>query len=383
MADYNNPTNMLPDPDQFKVGGRPNFMSGMIATQRQQQAQPFLDMARQQMQQQTQTGEQTLQEYLSPQGQATRQAQRQQIIDEGDVYSRTKDSKVAQENEKGRLAPFMTDTQIEQAKLGTVVARHQLHSEPIKYFSGVFEHLQKVPEDQRANVYNTLVKTSGYDTGGLPDDLKSYQGSTMGHLAAARYAQVHTPEQEQKLAQAAVPAQAQRDVAHIQTAGRLAEINRQIQGGVYGDIGRQQGVLERALRSGVDPDTGQKMTDEAKSNTADSLRRIKSKNVMDFVSKDTEMERLNKMIGAMSGDPKKQQASNDAYEAAFQASVKRGLQMEGLRPEDFSGGTPGGAPKSNKVDSAAATKAFGKYEPDKYDYRMGPNGQVQRAIKVK
>jgi len=109
MADYINPTSFLPDPDQYKVGGRPNFMSGMVASQRQQQAQPFLDMAKQQMQQQTQTGEQNLQEYLSSQGQATRTAQRQQLIDEGDVYAKTKDSRVKQENEKGRLAPFMTD----------------------------------------------------------------------------------------------------------------------------------------------------------------------------------------------------------------------------------------------------------------------------------
>src|ERR1700693_4069983 len=115
MADYINPTSFLPDPDQFKVGGRPNAMSGMLATQRQEAAAPFLDMARQQMQQQTQTGEQTLQEFMSPQGQQTRQAQRQQLIDEGDVYARTKDSKVTQEKEKARLAPYMTDQQIEQA----------------------------------------------------------------------------------------------------------------------------------------------------------------------------------------------------------------------------------------------------------------------------
>lgn len=381
-GEYINPASMFADPDQFKVGGRPNFMSGMVAAQRQQQATPFLDMAKQQMQQQTQTGEQTLQEFMSPQGQETRKAQRQQIIDEGDVYSRTKDSRVAQENEKGRLAPFMTDKQIEDAKLGAEVARHELHSEPIKYFSGVFEHLSKVPEEQRKSIYDTLVKTSGYNTNNLPEDLKSYQGSTMGHLAAARYAQVHTPQQEQKLAQEQVPAEAQRDVARIQEAGKLAVINRQIAGGVYGDLGRQTGVLEKALRTGIDPDTGKPMDQEGKQATQESLKRIRSKNVMDFVTKQTEMERLAKMIGDMSGDPVKQKAANDAYEAAHQAAWRRGLQLEGMSPEDFSNPT-GAAPKQGKVDSASVTKAFGKYEPDKYDYRVGPGGTLQRAVKVK
>jgi len=249
MADYINPLSMMPNPDDVKAGGMPNVMSGMMSQQRQDMAAPFLDMARQQMSQQTQTGEQTLQEFLSPHGQETRQAQRQQLIDEGDVYNRTKGDKIKISNEQARLAPFMTDRQIEEAKLGAIVARHQVHSEPIRYFSGVFEHLSKVPEEQRAGIYDTLVKTSGYDVNQLPDDLKSFQPSTMGHLAAARYAQVHTPEQEQKETLTNIPAQASRDVANIQEAGKLAVINRQIQGGVYGDIGRQTGVLEKALRT--------------------------------------------------------------------------------------------------------------------------------------
>src|SRR5258708_31141395 len=124
------------------------------------------------------------------------------------------------------------------------------------------------------------------------------------------------------------------------------------------------------------------MDQEGKQATQDSLKRIRSKNVMDFVTKQTEMERLAKMIGDMSGDPVKQKAANDAYEAAHQAAWRRGLQLEGMSPQDFADPT-GAAPKQGKVDSAAITKAFGKYEPYKYDYRVGPNGQMQRAVKVK
>jgi hypothetical protein len=123
------------------------------------------------------------------------------------------------------------------------------------------------------------------------------------------------------------------------------------------------------------------MDNDQKQATQDSLKRIRSKNVMDFVTKQTEMERLSKMIGDMSGDPVKQKAANDAYEAAHQAAWRRGLQLEGMSPTDFS--NPLGSSSSNKVDSSAVQKAFGKYEPDKYDYRMGPNGQMQRAVKAK
>lgn len=360
-GEYINPASMFADPEQFKVGGRPNFMSGMVASQRQQQAAPFLEMAKQQMQQQTDTGAQTLQEFMSPQGQETRKAQRQQIIDEGDVYSRTKDSKVTQEKEKARLAPFMTDKQIEEAKLGTEVARHELHSEPIKYFSGVFEHLQKVPEEQRKSVYDTLVKTSGYNVDGLPEDLKSYQGSTMGHLAAARYAQVHTPQQEQKLAQEAVPAEAQKEVARIGEAGKLAVINRQIGAGIYDDLARSTTKLERALRTGIDPDTGKPMDAEGKQATADSLRRIRSKNVMDNVTKATEMERLAKMIGDMSGDPVKKKAADDAYDEAHAREVKRYLAIEGLSPTDFS--DPTGAVKKPKYKVGDSVNVGGTKYP--------------------
>src|SRR5258708_5284455 len=123
MADYINPASMFADPEQYKSGGLPNFMSGMVAAQRQQQAAPFLDMAKQQMQQQTQTGEQTLQEFLSPQGQATRTAQRQQIIDEGDVYHQTKDFKVVMEREKALLQPYLTKQQQAEAEEKAVIAQ--------------------------------------------------------------------------------------------------------------------------------------------------------------------------------------------------------------------------------------------------------------------
>lgn len=360
MADYINPTSFLPDPDQYKVGGRPNFMSGMIAAQRQQQAAPFLDMAKQQMQQQTQTGQQTLEEFMSPQGQQTRQSQRQQIINEGDVYARTKDAKVTMENEKAKLAPYLTEQQKQEAIKGAILAQHEQHSIPIRYFSGVAKDIEKMPADQRAAAYENHVAGSGFDRQKLPANLQQWtepgqnEPGTMSHLAQARWAMIHSPEHVQAMEKAEVPAQASRDVARIGEEGRLAVVNRQIAAGVYGDIGRQTGVLEKALRTGIDPDTGQKMDEEAKAATANSLRRIRSKNVMEYVNKQTEMERLNKMIGDMSGDPIKMKAANDAYDKAHSAAVQRALQIEGLSPEEFANPTgaakvPGAIPKEISI----------------------------------
>lgn len=366
-GEYINPASMFADPEQFKVGGRPNFMSGMVASQRQQQAAPFLEMARQQMQQQTDTGAQTLQEFMSPQGQATRTAQRQQIIDEGDVYARTKDAKVTQENEKARFAPFLTDQQIAEAEKNAIIAKHEQHSIPIKYFSGVANDIEKMPEGQRAAAYENHVAGSGFDRQKLPANLQRWtepgpsEPGTMSHLAQARWAMIHDPDQMKKLEQEAVPAEASKEVARIGEAGKLAVINRQIGAGIYDDLARSTTKLERALRTGLDPDTGKPMDTEAKQATADSLRRIRSKNVMDNVTKATEMERLAKMIGDMSGDPIKKKAADDAYDEAHAREVKRYLAIEGLSPTDFS--DPTGAVKKPKYKVGDTVNVGGNKYP--------------------
>lgn len=378
MPDYMNPFSMMPNPDDYKAGGLPNVMSGMVAAQRQQQAQPFLDMAQQQMQQQTDTGEQTLQEFMSPHGQEARKAQRQQIIDEGNVYSRTKDSKVLQENEKARLAPFMTDKQIEEAKLGAVVARHELHAEPIKYFSGVFEHLQKVPEAQRKSVYDTLVKTSGYNTDQLPDDLKEYKGSTMGHLAAARYAQVHTPQQEQKIAQEQVPAQASRDVAAINATSAIKRVDMELRAGKFDNLDRLQGHLEEIVRTGKDPISRQPIDEATKEQAQASLRRLKSAKLMDFVNKDAGVQaaQMGSMAAQFSNDPRTLQASRDNLNKAYEDAMARGRSMQGLQPSDLD--LPKNAPAPKQLSVGGKNYPVVRTDPDG-SFVVNVNGQERRV----
>jgi hypothetical protein len=358
MPQYDNPFSMMPNPYDFKgPGGQPNAMSGMVTGQRQQMAAPFISMLQQQMQQQTDTGEQTLKEFMSPSGQATRESERRKIRDEGDIYNQTKEDTIFASHEKKRLQPFLTDQQIAEAESKQAVARHELYSEPIAYMSGVASRLRDLPKEQRAAAYQKHLEGSGYDRTKLPTNLQQWtepsdnDPGTMSHLAQARWSQIYTPKYGQEIGKIQEQAKGPTAVANIQAASSLANINRQIQGGVYGDTGRQQGVLEAALRTGIDPLTGKKLDSDAKTATQDSLRRIKSKNVMDYVTKNMEFHRMQNMIdiSAANGDPKKLAAANEKLQDAWSQHFNNGLQIEGLSRDEFNNVQKSGSGKQVTV----------------------------------
>jgi hypothetical protein len=357
MADYENPMSMMTDPSVAMGGGQSNAFAGLLASQRQQQAAPFLQMLQQSQGLDLQKKQQDLQEYFSPTAQAARNSQRQQVIDEGDVYSRTKDSKVTMENEKAKLAPYLTGQHIEEAKKGAALARHETASLPIKYFSGAWSILEKLPEEQRPEAYDNLVKSSGFPREQLPQDLQSYQPTTMGHLAMARYSLIHTPEQAQRLEQEAVPAQAQRDVATIQTRGRLAEVQKNIDAGRFGDVDRQISRLENAIRKGVDPDSSIKLSEADKDEMKASMRRFRTAKIQDQINKDplyksaSDAYNMAAMM-AVTGDPEAQKRAKAALENAHeirQNAYSRALKESGYSSNDLDTGSAQG-PKKIKVN---------------------------------
>lgn len=351
MPMYDNPASFLPDASQFTSPTMSGFAGGL----RMMQEQPFLDQLKQQMQMNTQKQQTELQEFQSPLQTQARQSAQQKIIDEGTDFHNQMQDNANKYTEATRLRPFMTDKQIEEAKVDAQQSKHLFQTAPSTYFAGMQPILEKMeksgmPREQIKAIYDHLVKTSGYDNEQLPDEVRSYGPNTLGALAAHRYAMVHTPDFEQKQSLEMTKGAAAVAVAQTQGQFRLAEINRQIQGGVYGDINRQQGVLERSLRSGIDPDTGKAMSAETRTATEDSLRRIKSKNVMDYVTKQTQMSQLNYFTSQMNPDPKVKEAGRQQYLRDQEDAYQQGLRLEGLKPNEFTGGGPqGGAGGAHKV----------------------------------
>jgi hypothetical protein len=318
---------------------------------------------------------------LSPQGVATRQAQRQQIIDEGDIYHQTKEDKIFAEKEKTRLQKDLTDQHIAEAKRGAVLATHETASMPIKYMSGALTRLEGLPEEQRGSAYNTLLQGSGFQRDRLPPELQSYQGKpTMDALRTARLSLIYTPEHVQALQKAEIPAEASKAVAHIQVAGALAELDKRVRAGQFDSDQHMVAALEKAVKSGVDPYDGHKLSDTEMETSRTQLQRYKSSKLLDYVTKQTEMERMARMIGTMSGDPKKAEAANQAYEQAVRSAQKQGMELMRMTPEDLGVQAPKPAPQG-QVGEAEVKRAFGSYDPNMYDYRVGPNGVVQRKKK--
>lgn len=332
---------MMQNPDDFKSGGNANFMSGLVSGQRAQQAQPFIDMAQQQMSQQTQTGEQTLQEFLSQQGQDTRKAERQKTIDEGDIFHQTMQDKVLKSHEEARLAPFLTDKQKEEAILARDVARHQQHAQPVMYMSGVANKLINLPEDQRPAAYETQLAASGYNKDLLPAGMQKWtepskdDPGTMSHLAQARYSQIHSPQHEQDIEK--VQEQAKGPLAQTRetVAGQKAVEQQKIDAGVYGDVGRQRGVIDKALRSGINPDTQKPFQPGEREYFKDSWRRANAKEMDDYVNKQTDMARLGHFMGQMNPDPKAQQAASEAYQNAIKQAEDTWMRRNGITKDDL------------------------------------------------
>lgn len=355
MPQYDNPAAFLADPSDF-----PNqpFTQGMMGAQREEQKAPFLQELLKQQQMNTQKQDTELQEFQSPLAIQQRQAERQKIIDEGDVYNKTKEGTISIANEKARLQPYLTDQHIAEAQSATQLVKHQQASQPLNYFSGLFDILDKTPEDQRKSLYDRLVKESGFPIDKLDPDIKEYQDTTMGHLAAARYAQVHTAEQEQKLAQEQVPAQAQRDVAAMNVGGRLKEAKMMIDAGRFENSDRLIVSLEKSLNNGKDSETGRPLTPQETQQTQATLRRLRAGKLMDFVTKQPSVQAA--QIPLMANMP----GAQENYNKAFQEAKAQGMQMMGLSEKDFGGG----APQATGLKVGAAVNVGGKsYKIEKID----------------
>lgn len=331
MPQYDNPAAFMSDPSTAE--GLPG-LQGALAAQRQGQAAPFLDMFKQQMQMETTQKGQELQEFMGESGRATREAQRQKIMDEGNIFHATMQDAIQKSHEAARLRPYLTDEQIAKAKVDAQQHGHLFASAPSTYFSGMLSFIdglkkQGATDEQIAPLYNQAVQNSGFPKDKLDPEVQTWGKDTYAHLAMHRMAQVLTPEYEQKLGEIGATGAQQQAVARIGVQGRLSEMKMQIDAGKFENMPRYRIYLNKVIATGVDPETHQKV-DEAGINAArDSLRRANWLELQDRVAKDPLYQGT--AIMAMTGDPEKIKQS----QAIRAETEKRHMSAMGISPEDF------------------------------------------------
>ena len=359
MPQYDNPASFLADPSEFQSGGMPNFMSGVVAGQRQQQAAPFLQELLKQQQMNTQQQATELGEFQSPLAVKQRENQRQKIIDEGDVFHQTMGDTVALSHEKAKVAPYLSEEQIANAKKNAVLATHETASLPVQYMSGVASQLEKIPEEARPAAYESALQVSGFNRSTLPPDLQTYQpadpkvkgSGTLSHLMMARQAMIESIPHIQKLQEETIPAEASKEAARIGVRGRLAEMGMQIDAGKFDNMPRYRIYLNKILSTGIDPETKKKVDPQQIEEARSALRRANWMDLQDRISKDPLVQ--GSSIMAMTGQPEAIQRAQ-AIRAEREQHHMLGM---GLTPQDFGAGGIENAPQNQnkKITVQGAT----------------------------
>lgn len=380
MPQYDNPAAFMADPSTAQ--GIPG-LQGALAAQRQSQSAPFLDMLRQQMQMETSQKGTELQEFQSPIGVAQRQAVKQKIIDEGNMFHETMQDSIKKSHEEARLRPYLTDEQIAKAKLDAQQHGHLFASAPATYFSGMMPFIeglkkQGATDEQIAPIYNQAVKDSGFPVDKLDPEVQTWGKDTMAHLAMHRMAQVQTPEYEQKLGAIAATGEQQQAVARINVQGRLSEVNAMIRAGRFDNDQRTVASLERSIRTGIDADSGEKMDPAAIQEATKSLQRYRGAKLNDYITKQTAEARLVHMMTMIKGTPEEKKAADDELNRQVTMARTQGMQTLGIRPEDL-----GYSPTPHKVGDSVTVNGqsykISTVNPDG-SYSVMVNGRIRKIV---
>jgi hypothetical protein len=358
MANYMNPFGMMPNSQE--LGGPTSSLGMANAIGRENLSMPFIQMAQQQQGMQTQEQAMKLQEMQSPLAVQARQAalQKQQAQDQAATILAPEKLKMdlAQVTADLKSLPAMTEEKIEKAKSAAMEAKGKPAANLINQLGDLEGALEKAPEGSRPMLYQHIIKQWQEMNPGaqLPRSLQQYNPEALKTL---RFMKLHSIEQEQKLA-----AQAQKDVAAQRrtetTAGatvRAAEIAAEAtkeRGAAAETPAKAIARLQRELRQ--DP-TNQEAQAELQGLVANEWSKSKQNDAGLMI---LEMQ-------AIQGD----QAARQQYEAEYTRKYNRFL-----KERNITSGTP-------SVGRSDVERAGWPYEPDKYNYRVGPNGRLQRSPK--
>jgi len=190
-VDYTNPFASL-DPSAYGEGK--TALEMFMADQKAKQAQPFIDMARQQQQMGLQQKQQEMQEFMSPQAQQARMsgfgataATNQQKIE---LTPHQTAQQIDEARQKIRSSGSLTDAKIAEAEAAIVKAKGSPYESLFKDFGALGTALEKLPKETHSMVYTNYINQWKAKHPGLPlpPGLENYDKDTEWQLKAAAYA---------------------------------------------------------------------------------------------------------------------------------------------------------------------------------------------------
>jgi len=196
--DYINPFSAV-DPAAFGEGKTP--LETFFGYQKNLQAQPFIDMARQQGQMDLQTNQQKQTEFMSGPAQAARMsafgadsAKNKQIMD---VSPHETLYKIKKAQDDLRASPFLTDELIAKANKYVQDFKHEPFNEFKAGLGGLGERLDQLPANMPKGMKDALGKSlygkfvtdwqMKYPNEKLPEHLKYYDQDTPHQIKIAQY----------------------------------------------------------------------------------------------------------------------------------------------------------------------------------------------------
>ncbi len=196
--DYINPFSAV-DPAAFGEGKTP--LEAFFGYQKNLQAQPFIDMARQQGQMDLQTNQQKQTEFMSPEAQKARMsgfgaesAKNKQIMD---VSPHETLYKIKKAQDDLRASPFITDELIAKSQKYVQDFKHEPFNEFKAGLGGLGERLDQLPANMPKGMKDALGKSlygkfvtdwqMKYPNEKLPEHLKYYDQDTPHQIKIAQY----------------------------------------------------------------------------------------------------------------------------------------------------------------------------------------------------
>jgi len=354
--DYINPFSAV-DPAAFGEGKTP--LETFFGYQKNLQAQPFIDMARQQGQMDLQTNQQKQTEFMSPEAQKARMsefgataAKNKQIMD---VSPHETLYKIKKAQDDLRASPFLTDELIAKASKYVRDFKHEPFNEFKAGLGMLGERLDQLPANMPKGMKDALGKSlygkfvtdwqMKYPNEKLPEHLKYYDQDTPHQIKIAQYTNTLVAERAAKERIKEMEIKGHERVANIGAGATITA-------GAAHD--RQSGAnAELAYGS-----------------RAAQAANSRAQHIQKAVS-----DALGSIAYMQAPTPEaKQQLLKDA-----EATASRIYQEYGM-------GTAAPTTTSTRLDQADqhALQAKGhKYDPSKYDYRKLPDGTIQFKPKAK
>lgn len=202
--DYSNPESMFQNVDPIKTNP---FWSGVQAGQNQAQAQPGMDINRAMQIMGLRKQQMENQEFASPEAMEARRsgllaksAENKGIIDKTPDMTAAEISKARAEI---KAEPAMTAEKIAKAEQAASAARGKPQEDLIHTIGNSYDSIKAAPESKRPELWSNAVSQWEQTHPGVqvPERYRQWSPDRMTDLAATRYAQLHTPEFEQKMAE--------------------------------------------------------------------------------------------------------------------------------------------------------------------------------------